>query len=386
LSGIKPHKCIPTNQVSNYDPNNTLVKAQKITSFKRSLAIVIGINEYQNKIPKLQTARRDAEVLAQILAKEHQYDEVILITDGTECKPTLKNLLTLLEERLPKEIQPTKDDRLLFYFAGHGIARDSDKGPAGCLVPLDADLEKNENLLPMQKLHDCLSALSCRHLLIILDCCFAGTFRWSTARLATVIPTVIRKEHYDRFIKSPAWQAITSAAHNQEALDTIGLHDNRGGLNHSPFALALFKALRGEGDVIPAAKNGKSAGDGVISATELYLYLRDHVETASNESQTPGIWTLSKHDRGEYIFLVPGAEPKLKPAPKLTEKNNPYRGLQSFEEEHSQLFFGRKELVEELYEKVSHAKSELTVVSGVSGSGKSSLVKAGLIPLLTPEV
>ncbi|MEH1861798.1 MAG: caspase family protein [Nostoc sp.] len=361
---------------------NTLVKAQRITSFKRSLAVVIGINEYYNKIPKLQTARRDAEVLAQILSEEHQYDEVILITDETECKPTLKNLLTLLEERLPKEIQLTKDDRLLFYFAGHGIARDSDKGPAGCLVPQDADLEKNENLLPMQKLHDCLSALSCRHLLVILDCCFAGTIRWSTARLATVIPTVIRKEHYDRFIKSPAWQAITSAAHNQEALDTIYLRDNRGGVNHSPFALALFKALRGEGDVIPAAKNGKSAGDGVISATELYLYLRDNVETASNESQTPGIWTLSKHDRGEYIFLVPGADPKLKPAPKLTEKNNPYRGLQSFEEEHSQLFFGRKELVEELYKKVSHASSSLTVVLGVSGSGKSSLVKAGLIPYL----
>ncbi|MBW4448179.1 MAG: caspase family protein [Spirirestis rafaelensis WJT71-NPBG6] len=360
---------------------NTPVKAQKITSFKRSLAVVIGINEYHNKIPKLQTARRDAEVLAQILSEEHQYDEVILITDNTECKPTLKNLLTLLEERLPKEIQLTKDDRLLFYFAGHGIARDSDKGPAGSLVPQDADLEKNENLLPMQKLHDCLSALECRHLLVILDCCFAGTFRWSSARLATVIPTVIRKEHYDRFIKAPAWQAITSAAHNQEALDTIRLRDNRGGINHSPFALALFKALRGEGDVIPAAKNGKSAGDGVISATELYLYLRDHVETASNESQTPGIWTLSKHDRGEYIFLVPGAKPKLKPAPKLTEKNNPYRGLQSFEEEHSQLFFGRKELVEELYKKVSHA-STLTVVLGVSGSGKSSLVKAGLIPYL----
>jgi WD40 repeat protein len=361
---------------------NTLVKAQKITSFKRSLAVVIGINEYQNKIPKLQTARRDAEVLAQILAEEHQYDEVILITDETECKPTLKNLLTLLEERLPKEIQPTKDDRLLFYFAGHGIARDSDKGPAGYLVPQDADLEKNENLLPMQKLHECLNALSCRHLLVILDCCFAGTLRWSTARLATVIPTVIRKEHYDRFIKSPAWQAITSAAHNQEALDTIRLRDNRGGVNHSPFALALFKALRGEGDVIPAAKNGKSAGDGVITATELYLYLRDNVETASNESQTPGIWTLSRHDRGEYIFLVPGADPKLKPAPKLTEKNNPYRGLQSFEEEHSQLFFGRKELVEELYKKVSHTSSSLTVVLGVSGSGKSSLVKAGLIPYL----
>ncbi|MBW4594881.1 MAG: caspase family protein [Brasilonema angustatum HA4187-MV1] len=359
---------------------NTLPNAQNRTGFKRSLAIVIGINEYQNKIPNLQTARNDAEKLAEILAKEHQYNEVILITDKTDCKPTLQNLSTLL-----KEIRLTKDDRLLFYFAGHGIARDSDKGPAGYLVPQNADLEKNENLLSMQKLHDCLSALSCRHLLVILDCCFAGTFRWSTARLATVIPTVICQEHYDRFIKSPAWQAITSAAHNQEALDIIRLRDNRGGDKHSPFAKALFDALRGEGDIYPPAKNGKSAGDGVITARELHIYLEGNVAKDSNGSQTPGIWTLSKHDSGEYIFLVPGAELKLKHAPNLIEENNPYRGLQSFEEEHSQLFFGRKQLVEELYKKVSNASSWLTVVLGVSGSGKSSLVKAGLIPDLRKQ-
>ncbi|AFZ22262.1 nSTAND1 domain-containing NTPase [Allocoleopsis franciscana] len=362
---------------------NTLIKAQKVATFKRSLAIVIGINEYQNRIPKLKTARRDAEVLAEILEKEHQYDEVVLITDETEFKPTLQNLLILLEERLPKEIKPTKDDRLLFYFAGHGIARDSDKGPAGCLVPQDADVEKSENLLLMQKLHECLTALSCRHLLVILDCCFAGTFRWSSTRLATVIPRVVHKEHYDRFIKSPAWQAITSAAHNQEALDV--LCDNRGGANHSPFAEGLFKALRGEGDVIPAGKKGQPPGDGVITAAELYLYLRDHVELSSQERQTPGLWTLSKHDRGEFIFLVPGADLKLKPAPKLNENNNPYRGLSAFEEEHSQFFFGRQELIEELYRRIAHVDenySQLTVVLGTSGSGKSSLVKAGLIPCL----
>jgi WD40 repeat protein len=362
---------------------DALIKAQKVATFKRSLAIVIGINEYQNKIPKLKTARRDAEVLAEILEKEHQYDEVVLITDETEFKPTLQNLLILLEERLPKEIKPTNDDRLLFYFAGHGIARDSDKGPAGCLVPQDADVEKSENLLPMQKLHECLTALSCRHLLVILDCCFAGTFRWSSTRLATVIPRVVHKEHYDRFIKSPAWQAITSAAHNQEALDI--LCDNRGGANHSPFAEGLFKALRGEGDLIPAGKKGQPPGDGVITAAELYLYLRDHVELSSQERQTPGIWTLSKHDQGEFIFLVPGADLKLKPAPKLNENNNPYRGLSAFEEEHSQFFFGRQELIEELYQRIAHTDetySQLTVVLGTSGSGKSSLVKAGVIPCL----
>ena len=64
----------------------------------------------------------------------------------------------------------------------------------------------------------------------------------------------------------------------------------------------------------------------------------------------------------------------------MDESQNPYRGLQSFESEHSNLFFGRQPLTEKLYEIV--AKQTLTVVLGASGSGKSSLVKAGLIPYI----
>ncbi|HEY9633087.1 MAG TPA: caspase family protein [Coleofasciculaceae cyanobacterium] len=374
-----------------------------MAEFKRSLAVVIGINEYQD-YPKLQTARYDAERLAEILAIDHKYDYVILAADDTykeylkgqelpvknKYQPTLNGLLNLLSKRLPAEIKPTQEDRLVFYFAGHGIPDDSDEGPKGYLVPLDGDSKKRDSLLPMQQLYKSLEVLNCRHFIVILDCCFAGRFRyWSTTRKGRTFPRVIHKEHYDRFINSPAWQAITSASHDQEAFDI--LCDNRGtveGTNHSPFAEGLFKALRGEADVIPAGKNGKPAGDGVITATELYLYLRDHVEIGSKERQTPGLWSLPKHDRGEFIFLVPGVNSQLKPAPKVNEKNNPYRGLESFEEEYAQFFFGRKELIEQLYAQVSGSNqqsSQLTVVLGVSGSGKSSLVKAGLIPLLRKE-
>jgi WD40 repeat protein len=367
-----------------------------MAEFNRSLAVVIGINEYQD-YPKLQTARYDAERLAEILAIEHKYDYVILVADETykeylkgqelpvknKYQPTLNDLLNLLSKRLPSEINPTKEDRLLFYFAGHGIPDNSDEGPKGYLVPLDADSKKRDSLLPMQELYKYLAALNCRHFLVVLDCCFAGRFRWSSTRKGGTFPRVLHKEHYDRFINSPAWQAMTSASHDQEAFDT--LCDSRGtveGTNHSPFAEGLFRALQGEADVFPASKNGQPAGDGVITATELYLYLRDHVEIGSKERQTPGLWSLPKHDRGEYIFLAPGAELKLKPAPKVNEKNNPYRGLESFDEEHSQFFFGRKELIQQLLIRVSAPKQPLTVVLGVSGSGKSSIVKAGLIPCL----
>jgi len=366
-----------------------------MADFKRSLAVVIGINEYQD-YPKLQTARYDAERLAEILAIEHKYDYVILVADDTykeyrqgqelpvrnKYQPTLDGLKNLLSKRLPAEIKPTQEDRLLFYFAGHGIPDDSDEGPKGYLVPLDADSKKRDSLLPMQELYKRLAALNCRHFLVVLDCCFAGRFRWESTRKGRTFPKVIHKEHYDRFINSPAWQAITSASHDQEAFDSLGDRGTVAGTNHSPFAEGLFNALRGEADVFPASKNGQPAGDGVITATELYLYLRDHVEIGSKERQTPGLWSLPKHDRGEYIFLVPGANPRLKPAPNVNEKNNPYRGLESFDEEHSRFFFGREELIEQLSERISAPKQSLTVVLGVSGSGKSSLVKAGLIPRL----
>ena len=120
----------------------------------------------------------------------------------------------------------------------------------------------------------------------------------------------------------------------------------------------------------------------MITAPELYLYLRDYVELRSKELQTPGLWPLKKHDRGEFIFKFPHTEPQLEHAPELKEENNPYRGLKAYDEEHARFFFGRQELIQELYVQVSRPQQQLTAVLGISGSGKSSLVKAGLIPYL----
>jgi len=61
----------------------------------------------------------------------------------------------------------------------------------------------------------------------------------------------------------------------------------------------------------------------------------------------------------------------------------PYRGLQIFDEEHSEYFFGRSADVQRLLEKLKATR--FLAVIGQSGTGKSSLVRAGLIPALRNE-
>lgn len=344
-----------------------------MSDFNRSFGIILGINAYQNGVPKLSTAAADAQKLNQILKDKHEYECLLRVDQDV----TLAGLKKLLDEDLPQLV--TNDDRVLFYFAGHGVATNGDEGPEGYLLPQDARLDDDRTFLQMTELNQSLCALQCRHMLVILDCCFAGAFRWSSIRTLRPMPKVIHREQYEYLVKDPAWQAIASSAYDQTASDKRHETDK-----HSPFAKALFAGLLGEADVFPPVTNDGSKGDGVITATELYLYLRAAVEGAPGafpDRQTPTLWPIHrKHGKGEYIFLVPDRKPKLPPAPPLNRENNPYRGLMPYDEKHRDLFFGRQKAITDLTARVT--EQALTVVVGASGTGKSSLVKAGLLPRL----
>ncbi|MBI1221689.1 MAG: hypothetical protein GC180_03710 [Bacteroidetes bacterium] len=67
----------------------------------------------------------------------------------------------------------------------------------------------------------------------------------------------------------------------------------------------------------------------------------------------------------------------------MSKTVNPFPGLRPFRENEAPLFFGRKRHVNEIYSKL--IKNRFVSVVGNSGSGKSSLVRAGLIPLLNQE-
>jgi Tol biopolymer transport system component len=68
-------------------------------------------------------------------------------------------------------------------------------------------------------------------------------------------------------------------------------------------------------------------------------------------------------------------------APELPDAPCPYRGLAAFGEEDREFFFGREGLLDKMIGRLRDGERLLAVV-GSSGSGKSSLVLAGLLPRL----
>jgi WD40 repeat protein/serine/threonine protein kinase len=79
----------------------------------------------------------------------------------------------------------------------------------------------------------------------------------------------------------------------------------------------------------------------------------------------------------------------LSPSPIVVQPDdapliNPYKGLRSFEQADADDFFGRDRLVGELLGRLQEpvAEQHFLAVVGASGSGKSSVVKAGLLPAL----
>ena len=100
------------------------------------------------------------------------------------------------------------------------------------------------------------------------------------------------------------------------------------------------------------------------------------VATASRMVTTDGV-------AGERPPRVAGRGAHVTMAALAIAATNPYKGLRSFDEADAADFFGRARLVDQLVSEIRD--SRFLAVVGPSGSGKSSAVRAGLLPALRED-
>lgn len=361
-------------------------------------AAVIGIADYGGSWRDLQTARRDAETMAEVLRNEQGY-EVIPAPSGrlalTDEEATLDGIIDHLNA-LRQTVENRPDSAAVIYFAGHGAARPhaEERRVQGFLIPHGADLDAETTWLPMARLRQMLagqrrlagtaagvSPLASRHLLLVLDCCFAGTVSFDFTRGPRRRRRIFASE-FQRFVEGRAWQVLTSAAFNQTALDVV--RDPRSpldaGQRHSPFAGALIEALTTEH---ADARDGRGRRDRIVTVGELHHYLDQRLKPF--DFQNPGLAPLSSSNTGQFIFQVPGWEPVAEPDPPWIAANNPWPGTAAYGDPAngaSALFYGRRGDVLQLVHRLWNAPQDMFALSGASGSGKTSLLAAGLFPIL----
>ncbi|WP_433632750.1 ATP-binding protein [Nocardia sp. CA-120079] len=141
------------------------------------------------------------------------------------------------------------------------------------------------------------------------------------------------------------------------------------------------------------------------------LTVRQTVELSGCPQGTLNGWFAGQHvptDGNEKMFravlAVCGIDTRAEQEPWLTavrrvrgttgrrrrDDESPYRGLEPFQFDDAGWFFGRAELTAELVGKVdvllrARGRPRILFVIGASGSGKSSLLWAGLLPALQEE-
>ena len=123
---------------------------------------------------------------------------------------------------------------------------------------------------------------------------------------------------------------------------------------------------------------GAHVGTGQLGGTDRLTRVLDAARDPRDETVT----TVAGLVRRLHEALAGDEEDDAAPAPSITGPN-PYRGLAAFQETDAAVFFGREDLTAEVLGRL--ARQPFLALSGPSGSGKSSVVRAGVLPRLRGE-
>lgn len=308
-------------------------------------ALVVGINTY-DCLKSLNAPAADGEAIAQILQQYGEFRVTRLPAVKDKENETIrigkqtKVSLTQLERAIVQLFKPDgkPPDTALLYFSGHGLRKNLGI-QEGFLATSEVNPDAGNWGLSLQWLRRLLQESEVRQQIVILDCCYSG----EVLNFAEADPGD-RGKGRDRCF-------IAASRDFEVAFEEINSQ-------HSVLTAALLKGLEPKQD------------RWVSNYTLVDLLNQEHHPFP----QRP-IFANS----GEAINLTRKWNSSPVNSTVQVSAICPYKGLSYFDctEADANLFYGRTALTDELLEKVR--SGNFLAVLGASGSGKSSVVRAGLL-------
>ena len=245
--------------------------------YKESYALIIGNGDYpaKNGWNSLPGAMKDVREVAEVL-KRHGFN-VTLKIDVTKAE--FNKAFSDFIYKSGKD----KDNRLLFYYAGHGYTTKSATGEdLGYLVMLDTPHPENAAefdlySVDMVKFVSDSKKIHAKHVLFMFDSCFSGTVLNLRNR--------VTPPHITDRIKNPVRQFITAGRADEPVPD------------RSEFKKAFLNLLEG--------RVNEPTPDGYLTGVELGDYLYRTVPKFS-QGQHPQHGKI--HDQqlntGDFVFVL----------------------------------------------------------------------------------
>ena len=244
----------------------------------RRLALVVGSSEYASSAwPAIPNAATDARMLAEELERRYGFDVTRL--DGPDAGNFKKELRRLSETA-------TAADDLLIFVAGHGHFDEVDN--AGYLVFKDAEQSCERGCYAFDNLKRSLFDTAARHVLVMLDVCYGGTFDLRVA-LGSGAPDRSRSDPgslrvlLKEYAQYPSRLVFASVGRTTTSDGPAG--------SHSPFMASLLLSLSRPGP------------NGVVSLDRLFMTSQEALSTQTVQRPASFEAHLPHHPNGTFLFI-----------------------------------------------------------------------------------
>jgi tetratricopeptide (TPR) repeat protein len=238
----------------------------------KNYALLFGTDEYDTW-EKLNNPVNDASSVADELKTSYGFETELIKNAKKE------QFLVKLREYARKTYEP--NDQLFIFIAGHGNF--DDVFNEGFVVTKDSkkDDESGASYLSHNELREKINNIKCKHIFLVMDVCFGGTFDPLVAKRGgqSEYDNISKQEFIARKLRFKTRRFLTSGGKEY-------VSDGRPGM-HSPFARRLLEALRGFG-----------GNDGILTIGEIIT----QVEALNPEPRTG---EFGDNEPGsDFIFIV----------------------------------------------------------------------------------